>query len=57
MSYPLSLDEYPEEQLRAELALRKERRARGRCDYCDRMPSEPSCKFPGRHHARKDEEG
>jgi hypothetical protein len=50
MSYPLDLDEMGEERIKMELAQRERRRAAGRCDYCDREPSSPICKFPRRHH-------
>jgi hypothetical protein len=49
VSYPLDLDEYDEERLLAELRLREERRLAGRCDYCNRPPTTPACKFPERH--------
>lgn len=49
MSYPLSLDEYPESELIGELARRKEIRIVGLCDYCCRDSGMPTCKFPERH--------
>lgn len=49
MSYPLDLDEMGEDRIKIELAQRERRRAAGRCDYCDRPPSSPACKFPRRH--------
>lgn len=50
MGYPMDLDEYDEVQLNAELDCRKQRRADGKCDYCNRpFKTQPSCKFPERH--------
>ncbi len=49
VSYAYTLDEYPEEQLRAELDRRARLRAAGLCDYCGRHPSTPACKEPARH--------
>lgn len=50
VSYPLDLDEMGEDRIKIELAQRERRRAAGRCDYCGRLPSSPSCKFPRRHN-------
>ncbi len=44
------LEELKETALEGELELRVQRRRNGHCDYCDRSPREPSCKFPTRHH-------
>lgn len=49
MGYPKDLDEYNEDELARELQRRDRVRARGHCDYCDRLPSAPPCKFPWRH--------
>lgn len=49
VSYMLSLDEYDEKHLREELRLRENRRLLGLCDYCERAPEEPPCRFPKRH--------
>ena len=49
----LTLDEIGEKFLRGELKLRAGRRAKGLCDYCNRKPSTPCCKFPYRHYAKK----
>ena len=49
MGYPLDLDEMSEIRLVAELAERKENRAKGLCDYCHRSGSTPSCKMSVRH--------
>lgn len=49
MSYPIDLDEYTEEQLVTELRRRLAARKAGKCDYCNRPPTEPTCKFPERH--------
>lgn len=49
MSYALDLDEFTDEQLHEELELRRRRRAKGRCDYCDRPYTQPACRFPKRH--------
>jgi len=49
MSLPISLDEYTEVELRAELMKRERLRAKGLCDYCERRPDESPCRFPGRH--------
>lgn len=57
MSYPLDLDEIEEEKLREELTRRTELRLAGKCDYCGRLPTEPSCKFPERHHRKDFESG
>ena len=51
MSYPTSLDEYAEQFLRGELALREARRAAGLCDYCNRAPDTKPCRFPDRHRS------
>lgn len=45
----MDLDEYPETQLRAELARRADARERGLCDYCGRPKAAPTCRFPERH--------
>lgn len=52
MSYPMGLDEYSEERLLQELLERAKSREQGLCDYCNREPSTPSCKFPERHSMR-----
>jgi hypothetical protein len=49
LSYPLDLDEVPEDQLRAEVERRRQLRIAGLCDYCGRDPNTPTCKFPHRH--------
>jgi hypothetical protein len=49
ISYPLDLDEYAEERILLELSRRGKLRARGVCDYCERPPAAPACKFPRRH--------
>jgi hypothetical protein len=49
MSYPQDLDEIPTSKLRGELRDRRQARRTGKCDYCGRDPSMPSCKFPERH--------
>jgi hypothetical protein len=49
MSYPLDLDEIGEERIKLELSQREQNRAAGLCDYCNRPPSSPVCKFPRRH--------
>lgn len=49
MSYPRDLDEYSDVELVGEVTRRKEARAKGLCDYCNRPVSEPSCRFPLRH--------
>jgi len=49
MSYTLSLDEYDEELLVAELEKRKLARSKGLCDYCNRPQSTYPCKYPNRH--------
>lgn len=53
MSYPMDLDEYTEKALRAELKLRADRRAAGRCDYCNRTPETNPCRFPERHQLKR----
>ena len=50
MSYPMDLDEYTEAQLTAEIRKRKELRAAGLCDYCERPPTATPCKMTSRHH-------
>lgn len=52
MSYPRDLDEYTEEELRAELRRREAFRALGLCDYCGR-PALTTCRFPDRHRAAR----
>ncbi len=49
MGYPLGLDEITEEKLVDELNKRLEKRSLGVCDYCFRLPTEPTCKFQDRH--------
>ena len=49
MSYQRDLDEITEKELLCELANREWRRSAGMCDYCNRPPSAPPCKFPSRH--------
>lgn len=50
MSYPMSLDEYTDAELQAELDRRYRDRRAGKCDYCHRpFTSMPACKFPERH--------
>lgn len=49
MGYPRDLDEYDEKELDAEKRRRAERRNRGLCDYCERAPTSPPCRFPRRH--------
>jgi hypothetical protein len=50
MSYPVELDEYTDEALRAELARRHFAQREGKCSYCGRpLRSEPRCRFPERH--------
>lgn len=49
MSFPLDLDEIPEERLIAELERRRQLQADGKCDYCERDPNSVPCKFPSRH--------
>jgi len=49
VSYQKDLDEYTEEQLNNELTRRKKLRQRGRCDYCERVPATPPCRFSYRH--------
>jgi hypothetical protein len=51
MGYSRSLDEYREDALLAELALRRSRRQQGVCDYCARKPDTSPCRFPERHRA------
>lgn len=53
MSYPIDLDEYREETLRAELLRRTTQRSLGLCDYCGRTSDLVSCKFPERHALAK----
>ena len=53
MSYPLDLDEIPEEKLIEELARRCHARIKGLCDYCGREPSTPPCKLLERHNRGK----
>lgn len=50
MSYPVDLDEQPADALIGELQLRLDRRRRGRCDYCNRLPTDSPCRFPERHY-------
>lgn len=49
MSYRKDLDEYTDDQLQAELTMRRSRRAEGRCDYCNRRYDASPCRFPERH--------
>jgi len=43
------IDEYTDQELLAEIALRHKRRQAGLCDYCNRGYTEAACKFPERH--------
>jgi hypothetical protein len=56
VSYRLDLDEISTQRLREELKHRRKLRLAGKCDYCGRDPSTPSCKFPERHKAVKAKE-
>lgn len=47
----MSLDEMSEDRLQRELDRRKELRAKGLCDYCERPPQSTPCRFPQRHIA------
>lgn len=49
MSYPISLDEFSEKDLNAELERRRRLRDQGKCDYCQQLGNTPDCKFPDRH--------
>jgi NTP pyrophosphatase (non-canonical NTP hydrolase) len=49
MSYPKTLDEYSEDDLVKELAMRRLNRDAGMCDYCTRTSDTPTCRFPERH--------
>jgi hypothetical protein len=49
MGYRLDLDEYSTHALRQELLRRRALRLAGKCDYCERLPDTPPCKFPERH--------
>ena len=51
MSYRLDLDEMDEVMLKNEISRRQKLREEMLCDYCERAPSTPSCKFPKRHAA------
>lgn len=55
MSYPITLDEYPDSTLRQELQRRAATRADGRCSYCNRTQLEcqmRSCKCPNNGEPR-----
>lgn len=52
MGYARDLDEYSEIELRTELTRRETARILGICDYCERKPTEPACRFPERHSVR-----
>jgi hypothetical protein len=56
VSYRLDLDEISTKRLREELKHRHKLRREGKCDYCGRDPSTPSCKFPERHILKKTKE-
>jgi hypothetical protein len=45
----LTLDQYTEVELQHELERRLNARNHGLCDYCNRPPDTPPCKFPERH--------
>lgn len=50
MSYPKDLDEYTQEELKAELTRRQLQQSQGNCDYCGRKCGAfPPCKFHERH--------
>jgi hypothetical protein len=49
MSYSRDLDEYATDELLVELVRRADLRKRGLCDYCERKPEEPPCRFHDRH--------
>lgn len=51
MGYPRDLDEYTDEELRAELEGRERLRALALCDYCGRSWETRACRFPDRHAA------
>lgn len=43
------LNEFTEDELEAELAVRRRRRVQGACDYCGEFPESKACRFPERH--------
>lgn len=45
----MELEDYNDERLEAELALRARRREQGQCDYCARPWTTKPCKYPDRH--------
>lgn len=49
MSYRQDLDEMSMEKLTHEISMRLRRQRDGRCDYCARFPTDPTCRFPDRH--------
>lgn len=51
MGYPRMLDDYTDEELRAELDRRRRAREIGLCDYCSRSWGSPPCRYPTRHKA------
>ena len=53
MSYQLSLDEMTTSVLEEELTLRRDRLAKGNCDYCNRPGDSTPCRFPARHGAAR----
>lgn len=49
MTYPRSLDEYGDDELKAELERRAKLKKDGRCTYCERSTTSSACRFPERH--------
>jgi hypothetical protein len=50
----VGLDEFTEENLLAEIRMRKAMRDAGHCDYCNRPNTEPTCRFLSRHNYGKE---
>lgn len=55
MSYPQSLDEYPDKTIKLELDRRTTARAAGNCSYCGRPQlqcQQSSCQYPNNGEPR-----
>jgi hypothetical protein len=49
VSYPRSLDEYNDVELKDEIKRREKLAKKKRCTYCEQSVDAPACRFPERH--------
>lgn len=53
MSYPRELEEYDDEELKAEIERRGEAAKKKLCSYCNRKITASACRFPERHKGKR----